>query len=268
MLKARNVSRADKIRIYETIIRPVVLYAYETWTTIRASENKLDIWEQKVLRKIFGGVRDRHGQWRRRTNTEVKTLYGKPIITNKIKAQRSRWLGHIIRMPDDRVVKRVLHEGVGAKKRRGRPKERWYQQVTEDIEKIGTSDWRDRAKDRRKWREVDAILSSADSWDDIPARTIQRSGNKLYPVAVEDIVKETEGSASQESPTLLNIIQDFDAFQNVDKENIEEWLSSDKHQPGYEIKDDDTIAYEALESDQLSDNTDVSDREEPRKSLA
>ncbi|KAK9721099.1 DDE superfamily endonuclease [Popillia japonica] len=119
----------------------------------------------------------------------------------------------------------------------------------------------------KKWSIKDAILSSADSWDDIPAQTIQRSWNKLYPVDVEVIVKETDGSASQESSTLLNIIQDFDAFQTVDKENIEEWLSSDKHQPGYEIKDD-TIAYEALESDQLSDNTDVSDKEEPLEKVS
>ncbi|KAK9700311.1 Tc5 transposase DNA-binding domain [Popillia japonica] len=102
----------------------------------------------------------------------------------------------------------------------------------------------------KKWSIKDAILSSADSWDDIPARTIQRSWNKLYPVEVEDIVKETEGSASQESSTLLNIIQDFDAFQNVDKENIEN---------GYQ---------EALESDQPSDNTDVSDKEEPLEKVS
>ncbi|KAI4454118.1 hypothetical protein MML48_scaffold00000259 [Holotrichia oblita] len=56
--------------------------------------------------------------------------------------------------------------------------------------------------------------------------------------------------------------------QTYDKENIEEWLSSDKHQPRYEIKDDDTIAYEALESDQLSDNTDVSDKEEPLEKVS
>ncbi|KAK9739100.1 DDE superfamily endonuclease [Popillia japonica] len=106
----------------------------------------------------------------------------------------------------------------------------------------------------KKWSVKDAILSSADSWDDIPARTIQRSWNKLYPVNVEDIIKKTLKNGYQ----VISI-------NPVTKSKM---ISSDKHQPGYEIKDDDTIAYEALESDQLSDNTDVSDKEEPLEKVS
>lgn len=65
----------------------------------------MEIWQRKIIRNIFGGVKDRHGQWRKRTNVEVKTLYEKPTIINKIRDHTSKWLGHIIRLPNDRMVK-------------------------------------------------------------------------------------------------------------------------------------------------------------------
>ncbi|XP_072389662.1 uncharacterized protein [Diabrotica undecimpunctata] len=99
ILKAKNACRAAKIQIYETVIRPVAVYACEIWTMNKKDEMKIEICERKVLRKIFGHIRTAEENWSRRTNKEVMEMYGKPLIVQKVKAQRVSWLGHIPRMP-------------------------------------------------------------------------------------------------------------------------------------------------------------------------
>lgn len=152
MLKAKNISRAAKIRAYQTIIRPSVTYACEAWTMNKNYEEKLERWERKNLRKIFGGIKLRDGEWRRRTNKEVMEIYKNPTITNIVKAQRTRWLGHIARMSRERWVKRVLTAGEGAARRRGRPRKSWLEVVKKDLQEVGIHDWQKEAQDRKKWR--------------------------------------------------------------------------------------------------------------------
>lgn len=115
-------------------------------------EAKLEVWERRVLRKILGGVED--GEWRRRTNKEVQEVYGDLSITAFIRAQRVRWLGHISRMPDNRHAKRMLEEGTGGKKKKGRPKKRWLDAVVADVKSAGVEDWKSSARDRDRWRRV------------------------------------------------------------------------------------------------------------------
>jgi hypothetical protein len=70
--------------MYKTIIIPVVLYGSEAWCVMANGEKNLHIWEGKVLRKIFGPIYIA-GNWRRRTNEEVKQLYGELDIIIEIK---------------------------------------------------------------------------------------------------------------------------------------------------------------------------------------
>ena len=149
IMQEKNISRKSKIRMYETIIRPVVTYASETWTLNKQDEMKLETWERKILRKIFGGVKSTEGEWRRRTNQEVMNLYRRPRITQKIRAQRIRWLGHITRMPGQRIAKRVLEEGRGEKRRRGRPRKKWLEEVQKDLKANGVKNWKSVVTDRR-----------------------------------------------------------------------------------------------------------------------
>jgi len=67
LLRSKAVSRTTKIRMYKTIIRPVVLYGSEAWCLTANGEKNLRIWERKVLRKIFGPICVA-GYWRSRTN--------------------------------------------------------------------------------------------------------------------------------------------------------------------------------------------------------
>jgi hypothetical protein len=67
------------------------------------------VFGRKILRRIFGPTKERDGTWRIKTNDELSKLIGNKTIINYIKSQRLGWLGHVHRIPDERMVKKV-HE--------------------------------------------------------------------------------------------------------------------------------------------------------------
>jgi len=76
LLSSRLLSKNLKIKIYRTIILPVVLYGCETWSLILREEMKLRVSENMLLRRIFGPRRDEvTGEWRRLHNEELNDLY-------------------------------------------------------------------------------------------------------------------------------------------------------------------------------------------------
>jgi len=98
-----------KIKIYRTIILPVVLYGCETWSLTLREERKLRVFENMVLRRIFGpGIDEITGEWRRLHNEELNDLYSSPNIVGVIKSKRMRWAGHVARMGEERGVYMVL----------------------------------------------------------------------------------------------------------------------------------------------------------------
>lgn len=80
--RAKNLS--VKIKAYESIIKPTVLYASETWIMTKREETKLEIWERNIPRKIFGGVKGAGGTWRRRSNKEIMKIDKEPKILWKV----------------------------------------------------------------------------------------------------------------------------------------------------------------------------------------
>jgi hypothetical protein len=88
-----------RIRIYKTIILPVVLYGCETWSLTLREEHRLRVFANRVLRRIFGPKRDEvTGEWRKLHNKELRNLYSSPSIIRIIKLRRMRLAGHVARM--------------------------------------------------------------------------------------------------------------------------------------------------------------------------
>jgi hypothetical protein len=115
------MSRNIKIRIYTTIILPVVLYGCETWSQILREKHRLRVFENRVLR-IFGPKRDEvTGGWRKLHNEELHNLYSPPSIVRMIKSRRMRWAGHVARMGEKRNAYRILVGNIEGKRPLGRP---------------------------------------------------------------------------------------------------------------------------------------------------
>ena len=125
-MSSRLLSKNLKIKIYRSIILPVVLYVCETWSLILREERKLRVFENMVLRRIFGPRRNEvTGEWRRLHNEELNDLYCSPNIVRVIKSRRMRWAGNVARMGEERGVYRVLVGKPEGKRPLGRPRRRW-----------------------------------------------------------------------------------------------------------------------------------------------
>jgi hypothetical protein len=104
LLSSSLLSKNIKVKVYRTIIVPVVLYGCETWSLPLREEQRLRVFENRVLRRIFGPKRAQvTGKWRRLHNEELNALYSSPNIIWVIKSTRMRWAGHIPRMGKSEV---------------------------------------------------------------------------------------------------------------------------------------------------------------------
>jgi hypothetical protein len=135
----------------------VVLYGCETWSLTVSEEHKLRVFENRVLRRIFGTKRDRvTGEWRKLHNEELHNLYSSPSIIRIIKWRRVRWAGHEARMGEKRNVCRLLVGKPGGKRPLVRPRRRWINNIKMDLSGIGLNvvDWIGLAQDRYRWRAL------------------------------------------------------------------------------------------------------------------
>jgi hypothetical protein len=126
LLSSRLLSKKLNIRIYKMIILPVVLYECETWSLTLREEHRLRVFDNRVLRRIFGPKRDEvTGEWRKLHNKELNDLSSSPSIIRIIKLQRMRWASHVARMGEKRNAYSSLVRKPEGKRPLGRQRRRW-----------------------------------------------------------------------------------------------------------------------------------------------
>jgi hypothetical protein len=123
------------------------------WVLKENIKSKLRVFERKVLRRIYGPTKESDGTWQIKSNNELNRLIGNKNIINHIKAQRLAWFGHVHRMPDNSMVKKVYEWTPVLTRSLGRPKNRWENDVKSDIAKMKIINWKDCIRNRHKWKE-------------------------------------------------------------------------------------------------------------------
>jgi len=146
-------NRKYKVIIYNTLIKPVLMYGAETSGVNMSDELRLGVFERKILRRIYGPICD-GVTWRSRYNEELYRLYDETDLVTTNRITRLRWAGNIVRMQDNLPCKKITMDKPEGRRRVGRPNLRWMDGVTRDAERLGVRNWRITAKDRDGWRRL------------------------------------------------------------------------------------------------------------------
>jgi hypothetical protein len=121
------------------------------WALKETIKNKLMVFERQVLIGIFGPTKEREDTWGIKTN-ELDELIRHRNTINNIKAQRLSWFGHLHRMPEERMVRRVYKWKPMLTGPLGRPKNRWEDDIRNDMKKLKIKNWTSCIQDSSKWK--------------------------------------------------------------------------------------------------------------------
>jgi len=117
----------------------------------KKEEQVLLIFERKIFRRIYGPKYE-DGEWKIRTNRELEELSKGENIVKWIKRQRISRLGHLERMEEDRMPKKIFTQELEGTRRREKPRIEWREEAERDLQVLGTRRWRKLVLDREKWR--------------------------------------------------------------------------------------------------------------------
>jgi hypothetical protein len=131
-----------------------VLYGCETWSLTFREENRLRVFEDRVLRRIFWPKREEDGSWRKLHNDKFHSLYSSPNIIRVNKSRRMRWAGLVACMGEERGVYSVLVGRPKCKRPLGRPRRRWEDNIKMHLWELGidVGNWIQLAQERVQWR--------------------------------------------------------------------------------------------------------------------
>jgi len=132
LFKSRLLSRATKILLYKTVIRPVVSYGAEAWTMTKKDELALLVLERKIY-----GPNYENQEWKSRTNRELEELSKGENIVKWIKGQMISWLGHLERVEEVRMPKKIFTQKLEGTRRRGKHRKEWEDEVERDLQVLG-----------------------------------------------------------------------------------------------------------------------------------
>jgi len=119
----------------------------------KKAEQAILVFERKIFRKIYGPKYE-NGEWKRRMNRELEEISKGENMVKWIKGQRMSWLGHLERMEEDRMPKKIFTQELGGTRRRGRPRKGWKEEAERALQVLGVRRWRKLVIDREKWKGI------------------------------------------------------------------------------------------------------------------
>ena len=153
----KELSSDTKLAIHSSIFRPTILYGSESWVDCEYLVHDLEVSDMRVLRRIAGvNLRE---QWDNHIrNDDIRENLRVSSVEEAARVSRLRWFGHVQRMRDDRLPKRILSAEVPGVRLRGRPRRRFIDSIRSDLEVrgLGLDDQTtiSLANDRVAWRGV------------------------------------------------------------------------------------------------------------------
>ena len=166
----REHKRNEEIREAATVVRPAMLYGAETWATTKRQESRIAVNEMRMLRWMCGVTRkDKIRNEHIRGTTKVAQA------PRKITERTLKWYGHVMRMEEDHVVKRVMTKAIPGKRKRGRPKTRWKDVCKRDMQTVGLREGD--AWDRAYWKEMMNNHSGDPRWREKPEEKKKKKGS-------------------------------------------------------------------------------------------
>jgi hypothetical protein len=149
----REIPIQCKMTLYKTYFIPILTYAAETWTMGDREESQIQAAEMRFLRSTVGKTRRD-----RIRNTNIREMLGVEKLGDRMGRTRLRWFGHMKRMTEERMPRRMYEKRIEGRRRRGRPRKRWKETIARDLHTRGES-WEHVAEtrlweDRKKWKNL------------------------------------------------------------------------------------------------------------------
>ena len=141
----KKISGRVKGKVYNTVVRPAMLYGAETWSVKKAHERKLNLVEMRMLRWMCG-----ISKVDRVRNERIREIAKVRDISAKVQERRLKWYGHVMRREDGYVGRRAMSMEVEGRRKRGRPRRRWMDCVSDDLKEKGLTV--NDSRNRRVWR--------------------------------------------------------------------------------------------------------------------
>jgi len=157
--RSSNISRKTKLRLYKTLVVPVLVYGCETWKMNQRDSKMIDVFNNKCLRRIL------KVHWEEHVSTEelLERARSRPL-SNEVKRRRWKMIGHILRQDRNNITNVAMTWAPEGRRKRGRPKTTWRRTVEKERSEAGWRSWEEvrvAAADRKKWRvTADALCAT------------------------------------------------------------------------------------------------------------
>ncbi len=166
----QTISRKTKLRIYNSAVLSILLYGSETWPLNKTLAARLDGFDSRALRTI------ENIRWPQRVSNKIlRSRTCQPRASCLAAQRRTRWFGHVLRLPPDHPTRAILQfdpRDAGWRRPRGRPRTRWLDVLAGDLQQhgIAVEDAEQLAQDRQHWKQLVHLVGST-----------HRDGTPPYP---------------------------------------------------------------------------------------